>query len=282
MGEEQFSFLSNRLRELMNSDDKRLEQILRDYYNNRPDDEVFNKDLSDVLYGGDYPVGNYSDYLVSHFANVDEAGDEAYQRNWYDALHDAIAVRAARNTPKPQGATTTTMQYKGEPELREATAVEDVYAKIEARNPGWRRPATKPAVSAVDSTVVKPIVSAVDSAAVKPAVSVIDSTTVTRPVVGDTTTTKTGQPVVTTKQPAAAQKQEAQKSEGPSFSDWMRSQIKAGNYNTIQEWNGKKYHIKYGDEAMHNKAMAKLGDRPNVYGRTAEQYRRIEANEDWK
>jgi predicted AAA+ superfamily ATPase len=61
----------------------------------------------------------------------------------------------------------------------------------------------------------------------------------------------------------------------------MRAQVKAGNYNTIQKWNGKEYHIKYGDEAMHNKAMAKLGNRPNVYGRTAEQYRRIEANEDW-
>jgi hypothetical protein len=190
---------------------------------------------------------------------------------------------AAQPTAKP---------VVSEPVLREAPSIADVYAKIEARNPGWRRPGAatdstvvKPAVSAADSTVIKPLIT--DSITMKPVPAAVDSM-VTRPLVGDTTTTKAGQPVITTKQPAtqqpaqpAAQKPAAQQSEGPSFSDWMRAQVKAGNYNTIQKWNGKEYHIKYGDEAMHNKAMAKLGNRPNVYGRTAEQYRRIEANEDW-
>jgi hypothetical protein len=66
------------------------------------------------------------------------------------------------------------------------------------------------------------------------------------------------------------------KTGGNSFNDWFRAQVKAGNYNTVQDYNGKKYHIIYGDEMMHNKAMKKAST-----GRTAEQYRRIENNEDW-
>jgi hypothetical protein len=198
-----------------------------------------------------------------------------------DMIHRSVSNNSGKTVANSTKATKVTKPVvSSEPELREAPSIEDVYAKIEARNPGWRRPG-----AAVDSTVVNnPAVSAVDSAVVKPVVSAIDSVNVTKPLVGDTTTTKTGQPAVTTKQSAAqqtaqpvAQKPAAQQSAGPSFSDWMRAQVKAGNYNTVQEWNGKKYHIKYGDEAMHNKM---IGKQPNA-GRTAEQYRRIESNQDW-
>jgi hypothetical protein len=228
-------------------------------------------------------------------------------------LHDALEIYAAKKRSERQDGVTTTMQYKGVPKLREAPSIEDVYAKIEQRNPGWTRPSRNygsdaddadrvvitPAVSKADSTVVKPIIS--DSAIVQRR----DSSVVQKPdsthgvdkliqEIKDTTQRKSegsnGKPVTsqkststtTTKQPAAqpaTQKPATQQSSGPSFSDWMRAQVKAGNYNTVQEWNGKKYHIKYGDEAMHNKAMAKLGANP--YGRTAEQHRRIESNEDW-